>query len=154
MLTLAKFVLGCFVVGALTLAGSSLLPPSMRTELGLETATSQADFMLRRVGAQFPTDIHTFSASTGAFVRSNATTARLQLEGMKNSLPSSFALGSWMPSSTSSWIQNGAQLASQAAGSKPGTFAKKIPVVNGAVNSANEHIAALRQSLNNAAANF
>ena len=154
MFTLAKFALGCFVVGALTLAGSSLLPPSMRADLGLQTATSQADFMLRRVAAQFPSDIHSFSTSTGAFVRSNATTARLQFEGMKNSLPSSAALGSWMPSSTSSWIQSGAQAASQAAGSKPGTFAKKIPVVNGAVNSANEHIAALRQSLNNAAANF
>jgi hypothetical protein len=154
MLTLAKFALGCFIVGALTLAGSSLLPPSMRSELGLETATSQADFMLRRVGAQFPSDMHSFSTSTGAFVRSNATSARLQLDGMENSLPSSYSLSSWMPSNTSSWIQTGAQAASQAAGSKPGTFAKKIPVVNGAVNSANEHIAALRQSLNNAAANF
>jgi hypothetical protein len=87
-------------------------------------------------------------------VRRNATSARLQFESMKNSLPSSFALSRWIPTSTSSWIQDGVQTASQAAGNKPGTIAKKIPVVNGALNSADAHISALRESLGNAAANF
>jgi hypothetical protein len=39
-------------------------------------------------------------------------------------------------------------------GNKPGELARKVPVVNRALSSTDAHIAALRDSINNAAANF
>jgi hypothetical protein len=145
MRSLKKFVLGSVVLVSVVLVGANLVQTTgMGPQSEVQAAAAQVNFMAHRVASMLPDNFDSFSKSTGAFVRSNATTARLQFEGMKNTLPSSFALSQWMPGSASNLIQSSAQKA----GSNVGTAAKKIPVVNGAMHSANEHIASLRQSLN------
>jgi hypothetical protein len=145
MRTLARFLLGCFAIGALALLGTSLLGP-----VGTQ---SLADSTVRRVSSAVP-DLNSFSNAAGACVRRNATTAQLQMESMKNSIPRSVAVSDLIPQNSSNWIQGGAQAASQAVGNKPGEFAKKIPIVNRALGSTDAHIASLRQAINNEAANF
>jgi len=101
-----------------------------------------------------PADLQTFSSSAGAFVRRNVTSAELELDSVKISVPRSVALSDWLPRNAPNWIQGTAQSATQAVGNKPGELARKVPVVNRVLNSTNAHIAALRDSVNNAAANF
>jgi len=143
MRTMARFLLGCFAIGALALLGASLLG-------GPSVVESKANSTLTTVSSALPADIQSFSNSAGAFVRRNAATAELQIESMKNSVPRNFAFAATLPANASNWLQNPAQ----AAGNRPGDLAKKIPVVNRALSSTDAHIASLRDSIKNAAANF
>jgi hypothetical protein len=147
MRTVARFLLGCFAIGALTLLGASLLG-------GPGVVQSKAGSTVNTVASVVPANIQSYSDSAGAFVRRNVTTAELQLGGMKNSIPTSFAFNDWLPSNAPNWIQGGAQAATRAMGNKPGQMARKVPVVSRALSSTDAHFAALRQSINNTAANF
>lgn len=148
MISLTKLVFGFAGVGAAAFLGASLLqlptPGSQSGALGassdpaatlLQGASAQTDSMLRRAATEIPANLQSFSTSAGAIVRGNATTARLQLEGMamqlgamKNSLAPN-SLRNWLPSGPN-WIQNGVQVATQASSDKTRNLAQKMPVVN------------------------
>jgi hypothetical protein len=49
------------------------------------------------------------------------------------------------------WAHGGAQVAAQNAGAKAGELARKVPVVNSALNSTSNRFAAVRSSLSSAA---
>jgi hypothetical protein len=113
-----------------------------------------ANSLLTRQLNQLPYKIASLGHSTGPFLRDKATIAGLQLEGMKNSLPRTFALSDWLSASASGWMKNPVQKATRFTGNEPNNIAGKIPVVNGAVRSADDHFNSLRQSLNSAASSF
>ena len=149
MRSLMKFVFGSVVLVSLLLLAANLVQTTgVGPQNEVQATAAQITFQAHRVAAMLPDNFDSFSKSSGAFLRSNATTARLQFEGMKNSIPTSFAFSQWVPGSAGNLIQSSAQKASMAVGGNAGTAAKKIPVVNSALNSADQHIASLKQSLN------
>jgi hypothetical protein len=150
MLTLAKYLLGTVAALTLVILGASILKNGPQSQV--QMIAFEIDTTAHQLGSSL--NFHSVSGSASAFVNGNATTAKLQIEGMKNSLPRSAAFSAWVPRSTPNWIQNGAQQAAAMAGNKPGALAGKIPVVNGALNATSEHIASLRQSLSGAASGF
>ena len=161
MFTLRKFFYCCAVLGALTFLGTTLLEMSVSERQSnlhgqpasagsfIQTALDQASPGTRESVAAFSVRLQSFSTSAGLFIDRNVTTARLQLAGMANSIPSSFA--DWLPTSTLNWMHGGAQVAAQNAGAKAGEMARKVPVVNSAINSTTSHFASVRNSLSNAA---
>jgi hypothetical protein len=148
MLKLAKFAFGSLVVGLVLLLATCFL------QNGPSKGMAAADKILTNQLNHLPYRVASFFHSAGPAARSNANNARLQIEGMKNSLPHAFAFSDWFPKNALGWAKNPAQKAQQIAGGDPTNISKKIPVVNGAVRSADEHITALKQSLNNAALGF
>lgn len=167
MITLTKLVFSCTGVGAAALLGTSLLqvPGPVGSSNAqdassgiLQAASVQADFMLRRATTYIPSNLQYFSTAAGAFVRSNATSARLQLEGigmqfdaMKNSLAPS-SLRNWLPDGPN-WIQNSVQSASQASSDKTRNLAQKMPVVS-VIKSDLNHLANTHPMLNPASVGF
>jgi hypothetical protein len=147
MRAVARFVFGFFAIAALVLLGASLFGAPGGTQ-------TVAASTLQRVSTALPVQLDSFSNSAGAFFRRNATTAELQLESMTNSIPRNVASGDWFPRNSSNWIQGGAQAAAQAVGNRPGTLARKVPVVNRALNSADQHFEALQQTLSGAGSSF
>jgi hypothetical protein len=142
MLILKKFACGCFGLGALTSLGMVLLQmPSMDSHSRAQTSSSiagnaliqlasaEVDSIYREASDEIAPNLKSFAASSNAFVRSNATTARLQFEGMANSFPSVFAINDWLPRSAPDWTKSGVPGVIQAAGGKAITVSNKIPVV-------------------------
>jgi hypothetical protein len=148
MLRLVKFGFGSLVVGLVLLLATCFL------QNGPAKGMAAADSVLSKQLNQLPYRFASFFHSAGPAARNNANDARLQIEGMKNSLPHAFAFTDWFPKGGFGWMKNPAQKAQQMAGGDPANLAKKIPIVNGAVQSADDHIAVLKQSLNNAASAF
>lgn len=142
MLILAKFICGCFSIGALALLGMALLQPpstgnqpdaqgapSSAADALLENAAVQAGSIYRQASIQFGPQLQSFYADSSAFVRSNATTGRLQLEGLGNSLAFNLSIDAWRQISTPYWIQTGFQGAVQASGEQTLSLARSMPVV-------------------------
>jgi len=166
MLTLTKFICGCFGIGALAILGTSLVQTpgnggpalahgsSLSTgDALMQTASTQVDSIARQVSAQLGPVLRSFSANGGAFVRSNAITARLQFEGMANSLPSYLSIDAWRHGDAPYWVRSGVQGAVQASGEKTIAMAKDMTVVK-VCRSSMEHLAGLGPSLSGAASNF
>jgi hypothetical protein len=148
MIKFAKIAFGSIVFGLFLLLSTCFL------QNGPTRGMAVANSLLTRQINQLPYKIASLGHSTGPFLREKATTAGLQLEGMKNSLPRTFAFSDWFSSGASGWIKNPVQKATHMTGNEPNNLAAKIPVVNGAVRSADDHFTSLRQSLNSAASNF
>jgi hypothetical protein len=161
MFTLRKFLSCCAVLGVLTFLGTTLLEMPVSEHQSnlhgqpagagnfIRTALDQASPETRQDLAELNVHLQSFSASAGLFIDRNITTARLQLAGMTNSIPSHFA--DWLPTSALNWTHGGAQVAAQNAGAKASEMARKVPVVSSAINSTSNHFAAVRNSLSNAA---
>jgi len=137
MLALTKSVFGCSVLGTVVLlflqtpiAGRQFdeygFPSSDSSQI-LVTVSSQADSMLREAATEIPANLHSYSVTAGAFVRGNATTARLQLESMKGTL-ASISVRDWLPRGPN-WVQDGFQQAYQFSHSKTNVAAGKMPIV-------------------------
>ncbi len=159
MFTLRKFIYCCAVLGALAFLGTTLLemtPSERQSNLHgkpaggdfLQTAFTQSSPETRQTMAAIDAHLQSFSTSASLFFAKNVTTARLQLAGMANSIPSNFA--NLLPSSALSWTQGGAQVVAQNAGAKASEVARKVPVVNSALNSTSDRFAAVRNSLSGA----
>jgi hypothetical protein len=161
MFTLRKFLYGSVVLGALAFVGVTLLETAVSERQSnlhgqpvgagglIQTALAQASPETRETIAEFNVRLQSFSTSAGLFIDRNVITARLQLAGMANSIPTQFA--DLLPASALNWAHGGAQVVAQNAGVKAGEIARKVPVVNSAINSTTSHLAAVRSSLSNAA---
>jgi len=142
MVTLRKFVNGLMALGAVAFLGSLLLSAA-------PAALDQAGPDARSTLAGLSVQLQSFSHSAGLFIDRNVTTARLQIAGMANSIPTSVA--ALLPTSALNWAHGGAQVAAQNAGAKAGEMARKVPVVNSVLNSTSNRFAAVRSSLSSAA---
>jgi hypothetical protein len=142
MVTLRKFVNGLMALGAVAFLGSLLLSAA-------PAALDQAGPDARSTLAGLSVQLQSFSHSAGLFIDRNVTTARLQIAGMANSIPTSVA--ALLPTSALNWAHGGAQVAAQNAGAKAGEMARKVPVVNSVLNSTSNRFAAVRGSLSSAA---
>jgi hypothetical protein len=161
MFTLRKFVNGCVALGALAFLGTMLLEmvvnESRSTVNGqlagsgnlIQEAVGQASPETRETIADISAHLQSFSHSASLFIDRNVTTARLQIAGIANSIPTSVA--DLLPTSALNWAHGGAQVAAQNAGTKASEMARKIPVVNSALNSTSSNFAAVRSSLSSAA---
>jgi hypothetical protein len=116
MRSTAKFVLGCVVLLSVLVGGASLVQAAGGTNPEIQLPAAQVLFLAHSVAGEFPDDYASFSHSACVFIRGNATTARLQFEGMENSVPSLAVVAAWLPGSTSNLARNGAKNAARAAG--------------------------------------
>src|SRR5580658_1930267 len=123
---LRKFACGCFIVGALTALGMVILQvpeagnrfhaqssSSIAGNALIQLASSQADSVYHEASSEIVPNLKSLGASSSALVHSSAITARLQFEGMANSLPSLFAVNSWLPRGAPYWTQSGLEGAVQ-----------------------------------------
>ncbi len=160
---MAKLIYKTLGFAALALLGFTLYQASLQghqsnaaaltTGSGIvQSAMNTAGPAADRTISGFTANLQSCLSSGEYFLQRNGTKARLQFESMASSLPSS--LGNWLPRNGSNWLQSTAQKASQVAGNNPGTLAKKIPVVHGALDATKERIAAVGQSINGAAPGF
>jgi hypothetical protein len=142
MLILRKFVCTCLGLGAITSGCLLLLQmPIANSPSGAKSASSiagnaliqlasaQADSFYREASAKLAPSLKSFTIASGAFVRSNAITARLQFEGMVNSFPRAFAINDWMPRNTPYWTKSGVAGIVQASDGQAKILSTKIPVV-------------------------
>ncbi|HEY1901231.1 MAG TPA: hypothetical protein VGG56_02295 [Terracidiphilus sp.] len=166
MLTLTKFICGCFGIGALAILGTSLVQApgnssqsvahgsSLSTgDALMQTASAQVDSIARQASAELGPRLRSLSANGGVFVRSNATSARLQLEGMANGLSFYLSADAWRHGETPYWIRTGVRGAVQTSGEKTIAMARNMTIVR-ACKSNMEHLADLGPSLSGAGSNF
>jgi hypothetical protein len=161
---MGKLICKCFGVTALALLGFTLYQASLADHQSngagtLSAGSGAIQSAIDKVGpasdraiSEITANLQSYLNSTEYFLHRNGTRARLELESMAASLPST--LGDLLPKNGSNWLQSTAQKASQVVGNNPGATAKKIPVVNGALNATKERIAAVSQSINGGASGF
>jgi hypothetical protein len=167
MLNFRKATFGCLFLGSLVLLCAAALQTPLaapgRGQSGAssgalagfaESASSRVDSFISSISAEIPDQVKAFPHQASVFLRKNATTARLQFEGMKNSVTAHLRLSGWFGPSGPNWIQSGAQTASQAGGNKARTLARKVPVVNSAMDATRERVNAVTQSVTNSSLGF
>jgi len=153
-------------IGAVTLIGAALIPApdptdpsaaqSALVDAGNEfsqTAFNQIDLVYREASAEISPRLQSLPYTADAFVRSNATTARLQFEGMANALPSFTDFAARLPGTAAYWIQGGVPGAIQNSRAEADTLAGKIPAVN-AWKMDLDHLANLHPALNGGRPSF
>jgi hypothetical protein len=160
MLTLTKFICGCFGIGALALLGMALIQAPGTHAQGsvansgdamVQSAAAEAGAIYRDASVEVSPRLRYFAVTTGAAIRSNVITGRLQFEGMKNTVCAYLSINTWRSSPEPSWIQNGVQGARQASTQKTLAMAKAMPQVT-AVKADLQRLADAHPSL--AAAGF
>jgi hypothetical protein len=155
MLITGKLV--CAGIGALALAGSALLPSvgsshgqgmlgTTGNALG-RTVSDQISTMYRETAAEISPRLHSLPDTAAAFVRSNATTARLQAEGMANAFPNASDFASRLPGTAADVIQGGVPVAVQNSTAAAIQLSGKIPAIK-ALKSNMDHLASLHPALN------
>ncbi len=70
-----------------------------------------------------------FATSSGAFMHANLITARLQFEGMKNTVVADLSIDAWRSNLDPSWIHGGVQGVRQASTQKTLAMAQSMPQV-------------------------
>jgi hypothetical protein len=158
MLIPGKFVFGCLGFGVASFLGTSLLqvPAIGHASLGqgssstagnaLQTAIDQAGSVYREASADVAPKLRSFADAGSTFVSSNATTARLQFEGMQSSVAAHLSIDAWVPDDAPYWVRGGVQVAAQATGSQAIVLAGKNPVVR-ALKSNLERLAGAHPSI-------
>ena len=136
MLTLTKFVCGCFGIGALALLGMALIEapgPHAQGSVAssgdaiIQSAAAEVGSIYRDASLEVGPRLRYFAISSGAFVRGNLITAKYQFEGMRNTVAAHLSIDAWRSSPEPSWIQNGVQGARQASTQKTLALAKAMP---------------------------
>jgi hypothetical protein len=118
MLSLTKFIFGCFGGAAAMLLAMSLLrlpsmdanagvSPSVTSDLFLQNAVAQADSVYRQAAVETGPQLQSLYMTGSAFARANATTARLQLQGMGNGLAYYLSADAWRQGNAPYWMRNG-----------------------------------------------
>lgn len=162
MFTLGKFFCCGAVLGSMALLGPTILQMSANNSQsslhGLPSgfgafgqgATNQAGPASDRAIAEITVKLQSFSDSALLFAKRNVIAGRLQLQYMANTIHSNLSVGAWNLSAPS-WFKGGPQVAAQNAGAKANELARKVPLVNGAIDATRRRFAAVRDSLSNAA---
>jgi hypothetical protein len=166
MLTLTKFICGCFGMGALALLGMSLLQPSSigalphthaasssTSDTLLQSAVAQANSIYRQAAVEAGPQLRSFYITGSAFVRANADTARLQLQGMGNGLSASLSIDALRHGNAPYWMRNGVAGVEQASSEKTLAAAKAMPISR-VVQSNLARLADAHPSLSAAASGF
>jgi hypothetical protein len=144
-------------IGALALAGSALLP-SLGSSNGQSllgsagsafgrTVSDQISTMYRETAAEISPRLHSLPDTTAAFVRSNATTARLQAEGMANAFPNASDFAARLPGTAADVIKGGVPVAVQNSTEAAIQLTDKVPGVK-ALKSNMDHLASVHPMLN------
>ena len=161
MLSLRKVTFGTFFVGSLVLLSASMLRTPLATfgpggtSSGFaDAALNRADAAISSFSASIPDAVKAFPHEANVFLRRNATTARLEFEGMKNAVSSHLNLSSWLGGSGRDLVQNGTQIASKVDGNKARTLARKVPLVNSAMDATRDRVNAVSQSVTNSSLGF
>jgi len=138
MLTLTKFICGCFGIGALALLGMALLETTGTHAQGsvansgdaiVQSATAEFATIYRQASMEVGPRLSYMAVSSGAFMRGNLITAKYQFEGMRNTLAASLSIDALRSSPEPSWMQNGVQGVRQASTQKTLALAKAMPQV-------------------------
>jgi len=136
MLTLTKFICGCFGIGALALLGMSLVETPGAHVQGsaagsgngiVQSASAEVDAIYRQASLEVGPRLRYFAVTTGVAIRINVITGRLQFEGMKNTVCAYLSINAWRSSPEPSWMQNGVQGARQASAEKTRAIAMAMP---------------------------
>jgi len=164
MLTFRKFAFRSSVAGSLALLSAALLHTSLVNSMSqsgsasaldsiADSAIAHVDSTISSISAELPYQIKAIPHQAGEFLSRNATTARLQFEGMKNSITAHLGSGAWLGGGASGWVKGGAQAARQATSKAP-TFARKVPVVTGEMDVTRDRVNAVAQSVTNSSLGF
>lgn len=160
----AKSVCSCLGFGILAFLGVAALQIS-GTDVSLAKASSslsdqraqamltESGSLLRQASSNLVPKLKSFSDATSEFVSSNATTARLQLDGMSNTITTHLSLEAWLPGFRPAWTRGGAQVAAKATTGQAIAIAEKMPAVN-AVRSNVQHLSDLHSALHIGAPGF
>ena len=81
--------------------------PSITSDLFLQNAIAQADSVYRQAAVETGPQLQSFYMTGSAFARANATTARLQLQGMGNGLAYYLSTDAWQQGNAPYWLRNG-----------------------------------------------
>ena len=107
MLTFRKFAFRSSVAGSLALLSAALLHTSLVNSMSqsgsasaldsiADSAIAHVDSTISSISAELPYQIKAIPHQAGEFLSRNATTARLQFEGMKNSITAHLGSGAWL----------------------------------------------------------
>jgi len=141
MLTTGKFVLGCagFGIGSfLCMALLGIAPlghpsvaqgSSSSAGNAVQTAIDQAGLLCQQTFDNAVPELRSFADAGDAFISSNATTARLQFEGMKNTVATHLTLDAWVPGDAPNSVRAGVEVAAEATGIQAIAVATRIPAV-------------------------
>ncbi len=163
MYTLRRFISYCAVLAALAFLDTTslelnTLAPRMNmhglatgTDEFLQTVFNDARLSSQSTVTELTPKLKFIINNAGMFAQHNVVKARLQFVGMVNNIPARFTLSYWLPKGAPNWMKGGAQQAVQKAGDKANDLAKKVPVVDQAINSTTSRDRAARDSLSNAA---
>jgi len=155
MLTLTKFICGCFGIGALALLGMALLDapgPHAQGSVAnsgdaiVQSAAAEVDSIYRQASLEVAPRLRYFAVTSGAAIRSNVITGRLQFEGMKNTVCAYLSINTWRSTPDPSWMQNAVQGARQASTQRTLAMAKVMPQVT-AVNADLQRLADVHPTL-------
>ena len=136
MLTLTKFICGCFGIGAVALLGMALVGAPGTHAQGsaaasgdaiVQSATAEVASIYREVSLEAGPRLHYFAVSAGAAMRGNVTTGRLQFESMTNTVCAYLSIDNWKSTPEPSWMQNGVQGARQGTAEKTRALATAMP---------------------------
>jgi len=114
-----------------------------------DTAISHADAAFSSFSAGLPHRLDALPHQASLFLQRNATTARLQLEGMKNTITARLNAGGGLGRGALQWVEGGAKMAQT--GAKAHALAGTVPAVTNALDSTRQHLASMTQSVRNAA---
>ena len=143
MLTAGRFFSGSLALGALTVLGSALMQMSssdhpshlqgpLASAILAQSACQRVNSVYLAASAEISPSLQSFATVAGAYARANATTARLQFEGMENAVVARLSLDAWLPSGKSR-----PQIDLQGTSSQTRALAAKMPgvkVVQGQVD--------------------
>lgn len=147
MLTAGKFLSGSITLGALTVLGSALLQvPSaghpahlqgpLPSAILAQSACDRVNAVYLAASTQISPSLRSFVAAASFYVSTNATTARLQLEGMENAVVARLSLDAWLPSKA----PNLRQIDLQGASNQTRALATRMPVVKAVQTDMNRFV--------------
>jgi hypothetical protein len=109
----------------------------------VQTALDQAASICRQTFDNAAPELRSFADASDAFISSNATTARLQFEGMENTVATHLALDAWVPGDAPNPARAGVQVAADATGIQAIAVAARIPAVR-SIKSSLERVTGVR----------
>jgi hypothetical protein len=114
---------------------------------------SPAQSFVRQASDELSPKLNAIADWTNDVVSSNATTARLQFDGMANTIESHFSLDAWLPGSARYWTHGGVKVAAKATSSDAIAIAGKMPGVT-SVRSNIQRLSDMHPALHISSAGF
>jgi hypothetical protein len=135
MAQLRKLACSFLAFGSVAMLGGAMVTGSLGAHTRepfpgvFNSAVAQAGSAYRDASSEVAPQLKTLADSTTAFVSNNATTGRLQFEGMANEVKSHMSVDALTPNGTPQWAHGGIQQAAQVSGGQMISLSAKLPVV-------------------------